>query len=171
MSHSFWSLVEAVGGPENGEPGARCALDDRPVDRRRPAVFRQQRRMVLDRAMTRDVDEVLRRELQHVRHDAKIDVEPAHRLLRFARAQRLELKNFQPFFLRRGVQRIELGARLFRRAKDARHFIAAREKRLEHGLAIVLLANNCDFHNLLFRQESKSIRVEHCRNMNGPDSQ
>ena len=38
----------------------------------RAAVLRQQRRMILDRAVLRDGHEFLRRELQHESHDADI---------------------------------------------------------------------------------------------------
>src|SRR3989454_6983754 len=53
----------------------RVTPDDRPVDRRWTAVLRQQRRVVLDRAVLGNVDEVLRRELQHESHDAQLCVE------------------------------------------------------------------------------------------------
>src|SRR6185503_17519069 len=52
------ALVQTVGRAEDGEAGLAVAADDRPVDRRRTAILRQQRRVVLDRAALRDVDEI-----------------------------------------------------------------------------------------------------------------
>src|SRR5207244_12428702 len=75
---SHW-LLEALPLPYTtlfrSQAGLRVTPDDRPVDRRWTAVLRQQRRVVLDRAVLGDVDEVLRRELQHESHDAQLCVE------------------------------------------------------------------------------------------------
>ena len=54
---------------------------------------RQQRRMVLNRAMRGDRDEFLRHELQHIGHHAELDVQTAQRLLRFRALQRCELED------------------------------------------------------------------------------
>src|SRR4030095_11373718 len=68
-------FVEAVGGAEDSDAGLARAQRDGPADGRRPAMLRQQRRVVLDRAVTRDVHEGSRRQLQHVSHHAQVGVE------------------------------------------------------------------------------------------------
>src|SRR2546426_10409174 len=128
----------------------RVTPDDRPVDRRWTAVLRQQRRVVLDRAVLGDVDEVLRRELQHESHDAQLCVEFFESIFCRVRLQRLELKDGNALFLRRGLQRVGPGAGLLGRAEHARDLVAAREESLEHGLAEILLAYDRDSHYAAF---------------------
>src|SRR6267378_3061004 len=139
-------LVETIVGPENGEPCTRVAADNRPVDRAGAPVFRQERRVVLDRALLRDLHELLRRELQHECHDADVGVERAHRVERLLVAQRLKLEDLEALFQRRGLERIGLRALLLRRAEDAGDLVAACEKRLEDRLPEVLLADDGYFH-------------------------
>src|SRR5207244_7630472 len=135
---SHW-LLEALPLPYTtlfrSQAGLRVTPDDRPVDRRWTAVLRQQRRVVLDRAVLGDVDEVLRRELQHESHDAQLCVEFFESIFCRVRLQRLELKDGNALFLRRGLQRVGPGAGLLGRAEHARDLVAAREESLEHGLA------------------------------------
>src|SRR6185369_6955689 len=64
------AFVETVRRTEYGQSRLYFAFDDRPVDRAGAAIFRQQRRVVLDGAVTRNGHEFLRRKLQHERHDA-----------------------------------------------------------------------------------------------------
>src|SRR5882762_497134 len=139
-------LVETIVGPENCEPCTRVAADNRPVDRAGAPVFRQERRVVLDRALLRDLHELLRRELQHEGHDPDVGVERAHRVERFLVAQRLELEDLEALFQRRGLEGIGLRSLLLRRAEDAGDLVAACEKRLEDRLPEVLLADDGYFH-------------------------
>src|SRR3990170_2899556 len=140
------AFVEAVGWAEDGEAGLALAADDRPVDRRGPAVLRQQRGVVLDGAALRDVDEILRRELQHERHDAEVDVELFQGLLCLIALQGGELEQRHALLLRRHLERIGARAGLLRRAEHARHLVLAREERLEHRPAEILLSDDRDFH-------------------------
>jgi hypothetical protein len=140
------AFVEAVVGAEDREAGLLVAAGDRPVDRARAAVFRQQRGVVLDRAVLRDVHEFLRRELEHERHDADVGAAVFHRLRRVGALERGKLEHLQPLPLRCDFQRIRFRAFLLRRAKNTRHRVASREKRLEHRFAEVLLSNDRYFH-------------------------
>src|SRR2546428_317288 len=100
--------------------------------------------------MLGNVDEVLRRELQHESHDAQLCVEFFESIFCRVRLQRLELKDGNALFLRRGLQRVGLGAGLLGRAEHARDLVAAREKGLEHGLAEILLTDDRDAHQAAF---------------------
>jgi hypothetical protein len=106
--------------------------------------------VVLDGAALRDVDEILRRELQHERHDAEVDVELFQRRLGFFPLETRELEKRNPLFLRRDLQRIGPGAGLLRRTEHARDLVLAREERLEHRFAEILLADDRDFHAAFF---------------------
>ncbi len=106
--------------------------------------------MVLDRALLRDLHELLRRELQHEGHDPDVGVERAHRVERFLVAQRLELEDLEALFQRRGLEGIGLRSLLLRRAEDAGDLVAAREKRLENSFAEVLLSDDRDSHQAAF---------------------
>src|SRR6266702_5456295 len=140
------AFVQAIGRSEDGQSGFGVAADDRPVDRARPAIFRQERRVILDHAFLRDLHELLRRELQYVSHDADISIQCAQRIVRIFVPQRGELVDLDALLLRGDLQEICFGAFFFRGAEHARDFVAAREKRLEHGLTEVLLPDNCYFH-------------------------
>src|SRR5688572_15386673 len=140
------ALVEAVGGPEDREPGLLLAARDGPVDRRRAAVLRQQRRVVLDGAVLRDPDELLRRELQHEGHDADVGGEVLHRLRGFRALQRRELEELESLLLRRDLHGVGLRALLLGCHEDARHGVAAREEGLEDRLAEILLSDDGNFH-------------------------
>src|SRR6266571_4750685 len=63
LLQDYGALVQSVGRPEDREAGLGVAAYDRPIDRAGAPVFRQERRVVLDRAFPRDVHELLRREL------------------------------------------------------------------------------------------------------------
>jgi hypothetical protein len=106
--------------------------------------------VVLDRAALRDVDEILRRELQHERHDAEVDVELFQGLLCLITLQGGELEQRHALLLRRHLERIGARTGLLRRAEHARHLVLAREERLEHRLAEILLADDGDFHAAFF---------------------
>jgi hypothetical protein len=128
------AFVEAVGRAEDRQAGLRVAARDRPVDRRRAAIFRQQRRVKLDRAALRYGDEILRRELQHERHDADLDVEVLERALRLVALQRSKLEHLDALFLRRDFERIGPASGLLGRAENACDLIAARKERLRARL-------------------------------------
>ena len=97
------ALVQAVRGTEDGEPGFGLALDDGPVDRRWAAELGQQRRMILNGAVLRNIDEFLRGELQHEGHDADIGFRRGHGLNRLGCAQGFELMHLEPLCLGRGA--------------------------------------------------------------------
>jgi hypothetical protein len=61
-----------------------------------------------------------------------------------------ELEHRHALLLRRHFQRIGPRARLLGRAEHARHFVLAREKGLEHGLAEILLTDDGDLHAAFF---------------------
>src|SRR6266571_1210984 len=144
------AFVQSVGRPEDREAGLGVAAYDRPIDRAGAPVFRQERRVVLDRALLRDPHELLRRELQHESHDADVGVERAHRIECFLVAQRLELEDLEAFFLRRRLERIGLRSLLLGRAEHAGDLVAAGEKRFENGFAEVLLSDDRDSHQAAF---------------------
>ena len=77
LLHQHIAGIEPVVGPEDRQAGFRLALDDRPVDRARAAIGRQQRRMILDRAVGRDVEKILRHEQRHERHHLQVGLERA----------------------------------------------------------------------------------------------
>src|SRR3546814_3921478 len=85
------TLVEALVRLEDGQAGLLPAHDDRPVDRAWPAVQRQQRGMILDGALGRQVDDRLRHEQGHVGHDAEVRLEGAHQLFGLRRLPRCRL--------------------------------------------------------------------------------
>ena len=78
-------LVEAFVRPEDRKPRLGPAHGDRPVDRRRPAMQRQQRGVVLDGAELGRIEDRLRHEQRHVRHDAQVGVARLHQLQRLGR--------------------------------------------------------------------------------------
>jgi hypothetical protein len=106
--------------------------------------------VVLDRAVLRDTDEILRRELQHESHDANVCAGVFHRLHRFWRLQRLELVDLQPLLRSRYSQRVGASALFLGGAKDRSDLVAAREECFQHGLAEVLLADDRDLHAAFF---------------------
>src|SRR5713101_2979945 len=139
-------FVQAIGRPEDGQSGFGVATYDRPVDRARPTVFRQERRVILDHAFLRDLHELLRRELQYVGHDADIGTQCAQRIVRIFVPQRGKLVDLDALLLRGDLQEICFGAFFFRGAEHARDFVTARQECIEHGFAEVLLADDGYFH-------------------------
>jgi hypothetical protein len=107
--------------------------------------------VILNRPLLRYLREAVRRELQHIRHDAEIHLQRFQRLVRILTAQRLELVHLEALLFGCGTYRIGLRTGLFRRAEHRRHFVAALQKRFEHCFTKVLLSNYCNFH-LHFRQ-------------------
>jgi hypothetical protein len=79
----------------------------------------QQGGVVLDRAVTRDANEILRRKEQHIRHDTEVDIQRPKRLLCIRLAVGGELKNLDAFLLRENTQRVRPCARLFGRDEHA----------------------------------------------------
>ena len=100
--------------------------------------------------MLRDRYEVLRRELQHERHDAEVGVELLQRRLRVLGFQARELEHRDALLLGRNPECVRPGAGLFRRAKNARDLVATREKRFQHRLAEVLLPDDRELHAAFF---------------------
>ena len=102
--------------------------------------------MVLDGAVLRNVDEGLRRELQHIGHDREVHIERAQRTFRRRALQVRKLDQSQTALLRRQTQRVRLGAGFLGSAEHARHLVAACQKRFQNALAERLLAVNHDTH-------------------------
>src|SRR6185437_1711568 len=75
LLQQYRPLVEAVHRAKDAEPRPLLAEDDRPVDRGRSAILRQQGRVELDRAEARHEAKALRHEVQHISHDGEIDLE------------------------------------------------------------------------------------------------
>src|SRR5882672_5079577 len=140
------AFVEAVVRPEDREPGLGIAADERPVDRARATVFGQERRVILDHALLRDLHELLRRELQHIGHDADIGIQCAQRIVCIFVPQRRELVDLDALLLRGDLQEIRLGAFFFGSAKHSGHFVTACKKSFQNGLTKVLLADDRYFH-------------------------
>ena len=145
------AFVEAVRRAEDGQAGLHVSPGDRPIDRGGAAVARQQARMILDRAVGRDVHERLGRELQHVGHDADIGVQVAHRAFRLRALEARELEERQALLLRCRLQDIGLGAGLLRRTEHTGYVVAPREERLKHRLAEILLTDEGDAHGASLR--------------------
>ena len=113
---------------------------------RRAAIGRQQRRVILDRAVGRDVEEFLRHEQRDEGHHLQVGLErlellPDLRVLVGRRLKDRQLRGERGF-----LQRVGLGAFLLRRDIDADDVLAALDQRLQHGLAEGLLAVNHDTH-------------------------
>ena len=102
--------------------------------------------MILDGAVFRYGHEFLRRELKDKGHDADVGASRLHGARGFRIPQRFELMDGQTFFLRGGAQGVRPCAFFFGSAEDGGDFVAASEKRFEHGFAEVLLSDNRDFH-------------------------
>ena len=96
--------------------------------------------MELNHAMARDGDEVLRRELQHVRHDAEIRVEATQGLARLVGLQGAELIDRNAMLLRSEPQWVGWCPRLLRGAKHARNRIAAGKECVQYRFAEVSLS-------------------------------
>ncbi len=96
--------------------------------------------------LPRNVDEILRRELQHERHDAEVGVQRAHGIVRLLVAQGLELEDLELLLLRRRAYGVGFRPGFLRRAEHARHFVSAREKRFQHRFTEVLLTDDRYFH-------------------------
>ncbi len=95
LLHQDRTLIEPFVGPEDRQARARLAHGDRPVDGRRPAVRRQQRGVVLERAEPGRIQHRLRHEQQHVGHHAHVGIERLHQLERFRRLPALGLVHGQ----------------------------------------------------------------------------
>jgi len=106
--------------------------------------------VVLDGAVLGDTDEILRRELQNERHYADLDIQALQRRFRLVALERSKLEYLDALLLRGGLQHIRLRARLLGSAKHARHFVAAREKRVQHRFAEILLSDDGEFHQAAF---------------------
>ena len=110
------------------------------------AIGRQQRGMILDRAVGRDVEEFLRNKQRHERHHLQVGLERAEFLPDFRLAIGSRLIHRQLGRERRFLERIGLGAGLLRRDVDGNDLLAALEQRFEHRLAERLLPVNDDAH-------------------------
>ena len=117
--------IEAVVGPEDRQAGFLLALDDRPVDRAGAAIGRQQRGVILDRAVGRDVEEFLRHEQRDERHHLQVGLERLELLPHFRLAVGRRLIDRQLGGERRFLQRIGLRALLLRRDIDGDDVLAA----------------------------------------------
>ena len=114
------------------------------------AIGRQQRRVILDRAVGRDVEEFLRHEQRDEGHHLEVGLERLELLPHLRLAIGRRLIDRQLGGERRFLQRIGPGAFLLRRDIDGDDVLAALEQRLQHRLAEGLLAVNHDTHcNLL----------------------
>ena len=105
--------------------------------------------MELDRAALGDADELLRRELQHERHDADVGVERLHRRRGLRRLERRELEDLESLFKRHDLHGVRLAALLVGRAEDACDRVAAGKKGFKDGFAEILLTDDCDAHGEL----------------------
>ena len=96
-----------------------------------------------------DIDEFLRRELQHESHDADVRPGFGQRLRRFGRTQGLELVDLELLLFGRCAQGVGPRPFLFRRAEYGGDLVAARKKCLHDCLAKVLLADDRNTHNVV----------------------
>src|SRR5262245_18765760 len=152
LLHENVAGIEAVVGPENRKPGLFLSLDDRPVDGTGAAVCRQQRGVILDRSVRRDIEKIFRYKQRDEGHDLQVGLEglelfPDFWVLVGGRLIDRELGSNCGF-----LEWIGFGAFFFRRHVDRDDVIPALEQRFQHSLAEGLLAVNDDTHfTLLFR--------------------
>ena len=139
-------FVETGGRAEDRQSGLAASADDRPWDRRRPAMQWQQRGVELDHSVFRNGAELRRREQQDIGHYTEIGVELGERLFCFiARVFGMAMDR-QPAFLRRHDERVGSGTRPLRRCKHAGYLVPAGDKGLQHGFTESLLADDYDAH-------------------------
>ena len=125
----------------------RVAANDGPVHGARPPVSRQQRRVILNHAVPRNPDEILRRELQNVRHYSEVDVELAQGVARLLGMKRLRLKDRRGRRARRPAAAGPVVHRASRvRKTRPRPYRPAPRKASRAALPKVLLANDGDAH-------------------------
>ena len=138
--------IEPVVGPEDRQPGLGIALDDRPIDRARPAIFREQRGMILDRSLGRNREELFRHEQRDESHHLQIRLERLELLPHLGLAVGGRLIDRK---LRREcglLERIGLCALLLRRGIDGDDVLAALAQRFQNRLTEGLLAVHHDTH-------------------------
>ena len=111
------------------------------------AMRRQQRRVILDRAVRRDVEEVPRHEQRHEGHDLKVGLERLELLPHLRLAVGFRLMHRKARGERRLLQRVGLLRRLLGRHIDGDDVLAALQQRIENRLAEGLLAVNDDAHS------------------------
>jgi hypothetical protein len=152
----FWSRTSPVSRPLSGQKiespvsfSPFLALDDRPVDRRCAAIGGQQRRVILDRAVGRDVEEILRHEQGDEGHHLQVRLQRLELLPHLRVLVGLGLEHRQIGSKRRFLQRIGLGTGLLGRDIDADDVLTALDQRFQHGLAECLLAVNDDTHKTI----------------------
>src|SRR6516165_8713865 len=99
--------------------------------------------------MLRDIEELLRRKLQHVGHYAEIHVQALEYVQGLIVSQRTQLKDRHATLFRGHPQRIGLVAVLLRRAENACYRRTPREERFEYALAEGLLSDDSEAHESL----------------------
>src|SRR6185312_11080315 len=109
-------------------------------------MLRQQGRMELDRAEARYAAKALRHEVQHISHNAKIDLEAPQGVDGLLSAVFGCREDRQSHGSRRGGKQVGLGVRRFRSDEGGSDLVAALEKRLEHRFTERLLTDNRDAH-------------------------
>ena len=102
--------------------------------------------MELNRAVPRDGGEPLRSELQHIGHDAEIDIETAQGLQGLLTLERGQLEQPNSALLGRRPQRIGCGARLVGGAKNPGDGIAPLDEGVENGFTEFLLSDDGNAH-------------------------
>ena len=109
-------------------------------------MLRQQRWVILNGAVLRNIQQCLRCELQHIRHNCQINLQRTQGLLRIDASEARKLEHRQAHGKGGDMQRVGPCARLIGRAKDGGYLVAACNKSVKRGLAKILLANNGNSH-------------------------
>ena len=141
--------VQAVVGPENRKSGFLLALDDRPVNGGRAAIGRQERGVILDRAVGRNVEKLFRNEQRDERHHLEVGLQRFELLPDFRLLVGIRLVDRKVGGERRFLERVSLLAFLFRRDIDADYIVTALQERFEYGFSEGLLAMHDDTHRLI----------------------
>src|SRR2546423_10480932 len=129
--------------------------------------------MILDRAVGRDVEEILRHEQRDESHHLQIRLERAKLLPHLGFLVRVGLIHREAGGKRGFHQRVGLLPRLLRRHIDGDNVLAALDERFEHCLAERLLAMNHDTHSMslltLFSLSSRTPYAGPIPHMPGAD--
>src|SRR5262249_12270484 len=131
-----------------------------PVDRTRSAIFRQQRGMILDRTLGRNVEELLRHEQRDERHHLQVRLECLELRPHFRLAVGGRLIDRKLRRKRRLLERIGFCPLLLRRYVDGDDVFATLAQRLQYRLAEGLLAVHHDTHSTSSLPSSRPAKQE-----------
>ena len=164
MSHSFCRRIGPSSRPSSGQKIVRpvrvLPIAIGQLIEEGPAVLGQQRGVVLDRAVGRQVDDRLRHEQRDVGHEAEVGLERVHELERFGRLPRFGLLHGQALLGRRTPRAGPWPCPPCRGRRTRQRRSSPRAQQLlEDGLAEGFLAVDDDAHGFPSRSECRTLRV------------